>query len=199
MFADVSPGWGIASSVIAAVSGLGGVGIGGLITSHTQKVERKNARIRQQLQEFYSPLLGMRSEIKAKSDIRHKLHSVANVEWAKLLVGVDDPSEKQRLQEGHWPRFEKLAEHSETQLRDELIPLYRQMLDYYSTHMWLAEKSTLSFYPAFTEFVELWNRHLSGSLPFEVIKAIDHKESDLFPFYEDLRQNFDLLSDELKK
>jgi hypothetical protein len=199
MLADLSPGWGIASSVIAAMSGLGGVIIGGLITSRNQKIERKKARIRQQLQEFYSPLLGMRLEIKAKSDVRNKLHKVTNVEWTKLFEGIDDPDEKQRLEKGHWPRFEKVPEFSETQLRDELIPLYRKMLDYFSTHMWLAEKSTLSFFSAFTEFVEIWNRHLSGSLPAEVINSIDHKESDLFPFYEDLRRNFDLLSDELKK
>lgn len=71
------------------------------------------------------------------------------------------------------------------------------MLDHYTSHMWLAEKSTLQHHYALTEFVEIWNRHLDESIPYEVINSLDHKEAMLNPFYEDLQNNFDLLSAQL--
>jgi hypothetical protein len=198
MFAGASPGWGALQSGITAAAGLLGVVAGGFITAYNQRVERRSARVKDQLESFYSPLLGMRAEIKAKSDLRQKLHAIGNAEWIKLFAGIHDPLGKQKMHDTHWPRYEKLLEHSETQLRDELIPLYRNMLKYFSTHMWLAEKSTLKHYTALTEFVEMWNRHLSGSLPTEVTWAVDPKESMLFPFYEDLQRNFDSLTKALK-
>ena len=57
MFADTNPGWGVLQSGITAAAGLGGVCAGALLTARNQKAERRNARIREQLQDFYSPLL----------------------------------------------------------------------------------------------------------------------------------------------
>jgi len=54
----------ILAPVIAAVSGLGGVLIGGHITSQNQKVERQQRFIRDQLTEFYAPLLGLHERIR---------------------------------------------------------------------------------------------------------------------------------------
>lgn len=199
MFAETSPAWAMGQSLIAAASGLGGVCVGAWTTARNQKKEREHARLREQLQNFYSPLLGMRSEIKAKSELRQKLHRAGNFEWQKLFEAVHDPVAKQQVHDANWPRYEKLLDHSDAQLRHELVPLYRRMLEHYSTHMWLAEKSTLTHYAALTEFVEIWNRFLEGSLPLEILKSVDHSESALFALYTDLQNNFDRLSDELRQ
>jgi hypothetical protein len=192
-------GWLILQSGITAIAGLGGVYVGGWLTARNQAIERKHNRIREQLESFYSPLIGMHSEIQAKNGVRKKLHDTANSEWAKLFDGIHNPDTKQRINETHWPQYERLIDHSEIQVRDELVPVYRKMLEYFSAHMWLAEKSTRSFYATFTEFVELYNRQMSASLPYEVNLALGHSEDSLQAFYADLQKNFDWLSDELKK
>ncbi len=133
---------GISQSVIAASAGLLGVSIGGWITATNQKRERRNARIRQQLDGFYSPMLGMHAEIDAKSRLRLELHSVSRRVWENLFVGYDAET-KARIRDERWGAFQKVLEYSDDQLRAELVPLYEKMLEHFSTNMWLAEPSTI--------------------------------------------------------
>lgn len=65
----------ILAPVIAAASALIGVAIGGLITSHNQKVERRQRFVRDQLTEFYAPLLGLRERVHAYGKIRVKVNN----------------------------------------------------------------------------------------------------------------------------
>src|SRR4051812_8610093 len=68
MFAECGLGWmTLVQSGITGGAGLLGVIVGGIFTSRNQKRERRNAHYVRQLQEFYSPLLGMKVEIKAKT------------------------------------------------------------------------------------------------------------------------------------
>ena len=187
----------VVQSVIAAGSGLLGVGIGGLIASHNQKKERRAARIRQQLEGFYSPLLGMQKEIHSKSELRTKLHDASSKAWAKKLTNVQDPISKAGVMGNDWPRFAKVIEYSDEQLRKDLVPLYRAMLLHFRENLWLSERTTLAFFPALLEFVEIWNRFLSGTLPAEVLEFAKHEESALTPFYEDLLEQFDRLTRQL--
>ncbi len=78
MFDGSWPGWTLAQSGISATAGLLGVFAGAMMTSRNQKKERKNAHTRQQLQEFYSPMLGMRQEIAAKEESRRKINEMVN-------------------------------------------------------------------------------------------------------------------------
>jgi hypothetical protein len=197
LFTNVSPGWGLAQSAVAAASGLIGVLVGSLMTARNQRIERKNARVREKLEQFYSPMVGIRSEIKAKSEFRKRLHAVTDAEWRKLTEC--SPLDKEVTVNQRWPQFEEALNYSVTQQREELIPLYRKMLDHFSTHMWLAETSTLKHYAAMTEFVEMWNRFLSSSLPPEVVNAIGHSEEPLYPLYEDLQETFDRLTAKLEE
>ncbi len=199
MYVDPSPWWGISQSGITAIAGLGGIAVGAWFVDRHQAAERRNARIKQQLQEFYSPLLGMRAEIKVKSELRVKLSGIGNSEWQKLFSGTTDPAAKHKIESERWPEFENLIQHSDDQLRTEIIPLYRKMLALLSENMWLAEPSTLKHYPKLLEFVEIWNRHLSGALPSEVARALDPQEKELYPLYEDLQKNFDKLTESLGK
>lgn len=189
---------GILQSAIAAGAGLLGVGIGGVITAKSQKRERRNSRIRQQLEQFYSPMLGMREEIKAKSELRARLHSMANQTWEEELLG-HGPETKAQIVEARWGAFQKLVEYSDEQRRSELIPLYARMLEHFSANMWLCEASTRDQYAALSDFVEIWNRFLAKSLPVEMLRKIEHSEQDLAPLYEDLKLQFDNLTRELSK
>jgi len=186
------------NALIPAVSGLVGVAIGGWATALNQGRERKTARIKQQLSEFYSPLIGIRSQIKAKSDVRLKVTSAAHEIWSGKFRGIDDPFMKKGISDHEGPAFEKLFDYNNNQILDEIIPLYRKMLDTFTEKMWLAEPSTIAEYSALVEFVELWNRFLDKSLPGELVDKIGHKEEHLAPFYADLEKHFAQLSKRLK-
>jgi hypothetical protein len=186
-------------SGISAAAGLLGVVIGGLVTSHSQKVVRRIARKREQLEKFYSPLIGMRDEIRSKSDLRTNLHSAANVAWQKQFQTTEFGFEKKMISDMLKDKFDRLLEYSEEQLKRDLVPTYERMLNLYTANIWLAEPSTLKFHFVLTEFVEIWKRYLNGSLPMEVLTEIEHSEENLKPFYADLQSNFDRLTKELGK
>jgi hypothetical protein len=78
----------LVNTLIPAGSGLLGVLIGGWLTALNQKQERREAHFKSQLSEFYSPLLGIRSQIKAKSELRLKLSSVAGAAWPAKFAGI---------------------------------------------------------------------------------------------------------------
>ena len=185
-------------SGISASAGLLGVLVGSWMTGQHQAKERQNARIREQLMEFYAPLRGMRATIRAKSELRPRLHAIADAEWRKKFEGADDPEVKKEIDEKDWPRFEAILNYSDEQLRTELVPTYNRMLEHFSAHMAFAEVSTLEHFPALVEFVELWNRHLQSPLPPEVLKNIDHSEAKLQDLYADIERHFNSLVAKLK-
>src|ERR1700722_8823004 len=103
----------LASPLIAAGAGLGGVALGGAITVWSQTRERRNTRVREKLDKFYSPLLGMRMQILAKSEVRQKVHRSGQVEWQALFMGINSPEEKKKVHDERWPAFEALLDYSE--------------------------------------------------------------------------------------
>jgi hypothetical protein len=142
-----------------------------------------NTRIREQLENFYSPLIGMRDEIRSKTELRTRIHSAADNAWRKQFERVDDPLEKRLITDKMDDKFSKILQYSNDQLKEDLVPTYRKMLELFSLNMWLAEPSTLQFYNELLEYVEIWNRFLKGTLPLEVLSEMDHGEDQLQPFY----------------
>jgi hypothetical protein len=188
---------GVVQSLITAAAGLLGVLSGGWIARRQQRWERKSARIREQLQGFYSPLLAMRAEIRTKSELRVKVNSVARGAWTGLFEGRTDPDVSREIRKENAPQFDKSGDYDNTQRREVIIPLYRKMLAHFGDKMWLAEPSTLVYYDTLSEYVEIWNR--AESLPSKVIEGLGHDEKKLYPFYDDLQHNFERLSKELGK
>jgi|SRR5208337_2026479 len=197
MFAQAGVGWLIAQILIPALAGLVGVAVGGWMTGHHQKKERESAFIKERLRDFYAPLLRMRSEIRAKSELRVKITSVTHADWQGKFEGITDPEAKKAIDLQESPRVEKVFDYNDKQLREEIVPLYRKMLEWFSSRMWLAEPSTLTHYSALVEFVELWNR--VDTLPGSAVMKLEHSEKKLYPLYDDLKTNFERLSKELRK
>jgi hypothetical protein len=198
MIADSIAWDGISQSLITAAAALLGVLIGGRKSAKNQERERRNARIRQQLEGFYSPLLGMHAEIEAKDRLRNELHSIGDRVWRNLLDGYDGQT-KARIQQERWPDFEKIVDYSEDQFREELIPLYEKMLEHFGANIWLAEPATIGHYRALSDFVEIRRRRLAKSIPAECFKEIDRSEEQLEPLYEDLKEVFAKLTRELRE
>jgi hypothetical protein len=47
-----------------------------------------------------------------------------------------------KLEKERFPGFEKIIEYNNRQLAEEVVPLYRRMVEIFTGNMWLAEPST---------------------------------------------------------
>jgi hypothetical protein len=175
---------------LAAVVGLAGVLIGAGLTAwlaaRRDRIQRRLAFIEKQLSEFYSPMVGLRSEIRMFSELRVKLQNEADAAWRRLTESVEPGPESQALTATRFPEFKALIEHDNAQFNERLMPAYRKMVELFREKLWLAEDETREYYPMLVEFVDVWERWLSGSLPYKLIERTGHSETKLHPFYEHL-------------
>jgi hypothetical protein len=191
----------IIAPLIAATSGLSGVLIGGLIASRNQKVERRQRFIRDQLTEFYAPLLGLRERVRAYGKIRVKVNDAAGAAWPLLMEearrrGIEHLAE---MEEKLWPGYQKIIDDHNEQLKKELIPMYRQMVDVFTARMQFAEPSTRGYFGELVEFAELWQRYVSDALPGTVAERVVQSEESLAGLYADLQANYERLQATLKE
>ena len=192
--------WAI-SITVPALAGLFGVWIGSLLASRREQKEQRLSFLGKQLQEFYSALLGIRTEIRMRSEIRVKVQDAAGAIWPDLCEDArarGGPEALQKLTETRWPEFERLIEYDNKQLFQELLPLYRRMVELFRTNYWLAEPDTRAFFPELVEFVELWNRSEQKSLPVEVVQRLGHGEEKLNDFYAHLQKKHDELREKVR-
>lgn len=192
--------WAVAIAV-PALAGLFGVWIGSLLSARREQQEQRLAFLGKQLEEFYSALLGMRTDIRTRSEIRVKVQNAAGAIWPQLCEDArarGGPEALRRLTETRWPEFQRVIEYDNKQVFAELLPLYRSMVERFRTHYWLAEPDTRAFFPELVEFVELWNRSEQNSVPGEVIQRLEHGEEKLNPFYEHLQKKHDELREKVR-
>lgn len=154
------------------------------------RVQNKINFLERQLREFYSPLLAYREEIRAKSVLRLKISNAANETWKEVCNRNPKPflNHEQKFEP-----YRKITEYNNEQLKNELLPLYRKMLSIFGENLWLAEPKTHKWYAELCDFVELWNRWISQSIPADVIKKLEHSEEKLKPFYQELEEQASLL------
>jgi hypothetical protein len=189
-------------ALISAAAALGGVFVGGWLTSRNQKRERQIRFHREQLGEFYGPMFAIRAESLAKSELRSKISGEADSVWRELIDdamqggGVEGIERARRVS---FRTFEAIIEYNNRQLAEEIIPSYREMLRLFVEKMYLAEVSTITHLEDLVEFVEIWNRWLAESLPGEVVERLGHSEEKLHPFYCDVASHFVRLQAEVKE
>jgi hypothetical protein len=186
--------WGVAI-VVPALSGLTGVVIGAGLTARREIRQRRHAFRERQLREFYSPMLGLRNEIKMRSELRVKVHDAAGSAWVTLAERAQavSPEASQRLIDSRGPDFDKAIEYDNTKLEEALLPLYRQMAQLFRENLWLAEVETRAHYQKLIEFIDIWDRWIAKSIPAEVLKSLGHSEKGLHPFYQHLEEKHDQL------
>ncbi len=190
--------WGISIAVPAA--GLCGVAGAAFLTAWREKIKRKHEFLAKQLTDFYSPLLAIREELKARGELRVRISRTANIEWQKMCSRYEDqPQELTKVTRERGDQFKKIIEYNNETLEKEDIPAYHRMIDIFRRNIWLAEPSTVQHFSALLEFVNIWDRYLAGSLPGEVIGALNHSEECLYPLYDDLKLRHDELRIKLAK
>lgn len=162
-------------ALVSAIAALLGVLIGGAITYYNQKKERQHRRFQEQLG-FYGTLLGMRMEIRAKSEVRERIRSLSRVAYDnEIKQAGNDVTAREKISK----EYGKVLQYDGEQLTEELVPLYREMLAHWNKNMALAEPSTQKHYKVFVEYVEVWNRMLKMTLTAEVMWEIEHQEENL--------------------
>ena len=143
-------------------------------------------------------MVALRARIRAKSETRVKVHGVADEVWRTEVERRMGPEQQAEFEETMGPEFDQLVEEDNRRLREELLPLYREMLDCFTKNMWLAEPDTRSHFPTLVEFVDIWDRALAGTIPRGVGRRLDHREERLYPLYESLEAQFERLRGDLK-
>jgi hypothetical protein len=188
------------SLVVPTVAGLVGVLIGAWLTSRREIRQRQLAYLEKQLSSFYSPMLGLRNEVRTHGVLRVRVQNEAGVAWQQLCDETQhlDVLERQRITQERSPEFTRLIEYDNSKLHEELLPAYRKMVTVFRENYWLPEPETRSFYPELVEYVEVWNRWVDKALPVEVLKRLDHGEAKLGPFYEHIERLHDAIRNKLK-
>lgn len=168
--------------LISGFSGLVGVAAGALLNSwlagRRDRAIRRAEFLTRQLQEFYGPILSMRLEILARSELRVKVqHAAAQMEGLPVMMAI--------------------TRDENATLRDQLMPSYQNMVATFREKMWLAEPETRAHFKAFVEYVDVWEKVLRDALPRDIAPAIGHTEENLKPFYANLEAVHDRLRKEL--
>lgn len=185
-------------AVITAATGLMGVALGGWISYSNQRDERRRAFLRAQLDDFYAPMVGLRMRILARSQSRQKVSEAADRASQRRLEGKSVEAQR-RLEEWHGAREDQMIEYDNRMLFEELLPMYREMVDVFSKRIGLAEPSTQAHFGELVHYVDVWNRSEKKVLPFDVTRELGHSESKLKPLYDDLASNVARLQGLLKK
>ncbi len=185
-----------------AMFGFLGVVAGAWLTARRERAHRRYSFREKQLQDFYSPLLGLRAEIRERSEQRKNIHAVADSEWQRLCAEArqrSDPEDLLRLQRSRWKEFEAVIDYDDRQLAQELVSAYRKMLSTFRDNLWLAEPETRPHFDDLLKYLDIWERWLAKSIPVEVVQAMGHTEESLKPFYEHIERKHDELRDHLSK
>ena len=183
-------------SVFPAITAFVGVFAGGWLTIKRDRAQRRHDFVAMQLQDFYSPLFALRKEIRARSELRVRVHDIALQVWPRLCQEARERGDVDALgdlEEHRWPTFKKMTEYDNRQLVEELLPSYRKMIEIYRDKYWLADPASRVHFDTLIAFVEIWDRWLDKSLPAEVLEMIGHEEETLYPFYEHLQTKHDEL------
>jgi len=192
----INPGSGTSEAIrfigtiaVPSISGLLGVVIGALLTSRQQRKQRKLQFIENQLRNFYSPLLGIRDEIRFQSELRVHVSTEANAAWRELC----EKDRKRRPEAESLPtqelqnKFDEIIKYDNEKFRNDMLPAYHRMIEIFKENYFLAEETTRPHFQALINFVDIWDRWQAKSLPVQVSERLGHKEDTLTPLYDDLQ------------
>ena len=190
--ADANSASSIALPLITAAAGLAGVLLGLYWTGRRERDKRRIEFATRQLSEFYGPLLSLRQEILARSNLRVKIDAAIDQGYMENLLeagrdGID------QVQDEHIPPLLAVIEDDNKTFADILMPLYRRMLETFRDKMWLAEPETRAYFSELVEFIEVWERVLRDALPRHIPGEIGHTEQNLHPFYRHVEETHDRL------
>lgn len=191
---DISPIWETIKFVVSVLAPVLSGYIGVVYGLKQIKIQKQVNLIEKQLEQFYSPLLGIHKEIKAKSEFRFKISNLSNDAWKEEVAKMESRGEAPDISSIH-----REIEYNNSQLKEEFIPHFNRMLQIFKENYWLAEPETQEFYSELIEYVEVWNRYVKDGLSGNILDKLNHDEAKLKPFYNELETRTKILREKLLK
>ena len=185
-------------SVLAALGAGGWVGslFTNWLTARRERAQRAVQFRKQQLEEFYGPLLAMHKEIRARSELRVKLQKAIDQQHSNAMLQAG-PAHVEEASDTHLPTIMANIEDEAATFRSVLMPRYREMIDVFRQKMWLAQPETREYFKQLVEYVDVWDKTLARTLPHSIVSAVGHTEKNLHPFYDHLEAMHDKLRSEI--
>lgn len=189
-------------SNFSVITVLLGVCIGAWLVNRQSHTQRKLDFYEKQLREFYSPLVGIRKEIRILSEFRLAGENASHEWWQKVCEygkQIKDPDKAEKYYGKEGEKVITKIEYENKQLTEKIIPSYRKMIDTFKENYWLAEEETKEYFATLIKFVEAWERFLSETHHPDVLEDIKVKEEELIPFYEHIEAIHKSLRGKLKE
>lgn len=132
--------------------------------------------------------------IQSKTVVRKEIRDVADRAYSKRNAlpsssTVDSDDERKA--------YSPLFAEDNRQLIEVLLPMYRKMVSHFTENMMYCEPSTRTHHAALVRFVDIWDRFVGGTLPDKVRTELNHREKELYSFYDELTTQHDRLAKEL--
>ncbi|MBU0999399.1 hypothetical protein KKG24_03835 [Patescibacteria group bacterium] len=193
--------WQISIYIIPVLSGLIGVFVGAWLSSRQNQTQRKLDFCEKQLKEFYSPLVGIREEIRILSEFRCSAEKASEEWWQEVCKIADqmELSQRQKYYDEEGKGIGGQIEYDNVQLETKVLPAYPKLIEIFKNNYYLAEEETKKYFPILIKFIESWKRFLSKTHPRDVIKKINISEKELLPFYQHLEEKLKTLRGKLKE
>ncbi len=163
-----------------------------VVTWRISRQQQKYYFCEKQLKEFYGPLLALRLEIQALSNLRCETMSAAESAWGKKSSKADSGEKVD------FTPYGKIIDHYNLLYKTKIRPLYRAMQKTFLDNIWLAEPETLEFLSKFVRYNESQDLILEEKIPSEVYSLIELKEEELNPFYTHLSATTELLKKKMR-
>ena len=121
MLQQTGVGWLTAQTLIPAIAGLLGVAVGGWMQGHHQNKERESAFIKERLR--ISMLLCSECDVRfgQRASFSLRVSSIAHAEWQAKFAGITDPEVKKAIDTQESPKYEKVFDYNDKQLREETL------------------------------------------------------------------------------
>jgi hypothetical protein len=127
------------SAAAGLAAGLGGVFLGGWLADRREREKRRNDFVTRQLSEFYGPMLSLRTEIRARGELRLKIEKAIDQKHTRDLLEAgmsgDQNAFERATDETLAPMLAVMRDEYKI-FTDVSMPLYRKMLDVFREKMW---------------------------------------------------------------
>jgi hypothetical protein len=188
--------WAI-SIFVPSIAGFLGVLIGAWLTTKRERRQRRHEFVERQLREFYSPILGLRTEILAIYALQVKIEQasseVQRVEFGELRQTAKAEENLERFSTQRGPEFARITDYDNKQMAKQVNDNYRRIVRIFRENRWLAEPETPRHFGVVFEYSDLSERWTAQTIPHEVLKKLEYSDRSLIPFFGHIQETHDLL------
>jgi hypothetical protein len=184
------------------MAGLLGVVTGAWLLGRREKINHKHDFMKEQLKDFYSPMLSIWEETLARGHFRRDTSQAMESHWQDMVrIAMScDPARRDEILKEERPTQHKLIEYQNKEFREHILPAYQRMLDVFRANMWLAEPETRTHYEALVRYLALWDCWLSAAMAPEAVQKMgDNSGEVLDSFYKHIREKHDEIRGKLSR